>query len=1010
MSSPSHNLVADAFVAGSLQQAVFALNGSYGIIDGPEAEPRAARANDIHLFRHAAFEIRPAHPEGLPVSIDALKRLLQEEMDFFQGLDGLLVGMDRDMSSETRLRSIARADRILDSDPAVAFRIRKRFLSPTNEQEWDPRGALRFAEERGSIHAAACYRPLADGAVDRAVDDIVVVVLEEYGTGAEAADSRDKILRSGLVGELVGIEVDRDRNAATTLAFRAADYPDLGALSRSRHMLAALGKLMLHRLASPSPIQLEEGSGVADVTEQIDPIIMAAESVAAGNSGSRRGDVPAKAFDLAAIQSQIAWIGDQLSSGEVGRAEQAIVQLVRRQAERSRPSDVVKTLTAVADLARRKGYVELTWRLLSAIDFVGHADAAAQCVRASLLSDEGRLDEALSVLDETIERFLGDVVARTARAETLRAMGRTDEALVALDQTIERFPGDVVARTARAETLRAMGRTDEALVALDQTIERFPGDVVARTARAETLRAMGRTDEALVALDQTIERFPGDVVALTARAETLRAMGRTDEALVALDQTIERFPDNVVARTARAETLRAMGRTDEALVALDQTIERFPDNVVARTARAETLRAMGRTDEALVALDQTIERFPDNVVARTARAETLRAMGRTDEALVALDQTIERFPDNVVARTARAETLRAMGRTDEALVALDQTIERFPDNVVARTARAETLRAMGRTDEALVALDQTIERFLGDVVARTARAETLRAMGRTDEALVALDQTIERFPDNVVARTARAETLRAMGRTDEALVALDQTIERFPDNVVARTARAETLRAMGRTDEALVALDQTIERFPDNVVARNTYAHHLALRGKFDQAMATLNSAAAQPQTRDDWVAKHILAMAWLRTGHFNEAYASLDEGARRCPFPGAQIYFRTARPIARLAARQAREAIEEFKALAIDTTLSGTQATNVVLLQAHAFAEIGDREYARQLIDEATTVIDFEAARQKLAGALRQRYGLGEGEAASGELADRLDEEITELEIDLESPLRLAA
>ena len=829
-------------------------------------------------------------------------------MDFFQGLDGLLLGMDPDISSGTRSRCIARADRILDSDSAVTFRIRKRFLSPADRQEWDPRGALKLAEAQGAIQAATCYRALADGAVDRIVDNIAAVVSEQYGTGAEAAENRDRVLRSGLVADLVRIEVERDRKAATNLAFRAGDYPDLGALIRTRHMLAVLGKLMLRRLASPSPVRSVEGSGVADVTEQIDPIIAAAEAVADSSSGSRRGDKPAKAFDLTAIQSQIAWIGDQLSSGEIGRAEQAIVRLVRRQAERSRPSDVVKTLTAVADLARGKGYVELTWRVLSAIDFVGHTDAAAQCVRASLLSDEGRLDEALSVLDETIERF------------------------------------------------------------------------------------------------------PGDVVARTARAETLRAMGRTDDALDALDQTIERFPDNVVARNARAETLRAMGRTEEALDALDQTIERFPDDVVARTARAETLRAMGRMDEALDALDQTIERFPDDVVARTARAETLRAMGRMDEALDALDQTIERFRDNIVARNARAETLRAMGRTEEALDALDQTIERFPDDVVARNARAETLRAMGRMDEALDALDQTIERFPDDVVARNARAETLRAMGRMDDALDALDQTIERFPDDVVARTARAETLRAMGRTDDALDALDQTIECFPDNVVARTARAETLRAMGRMDEALGALDQTIERFPNDVVARNTYAHHLALRGKFDRAMAILNSAAAQPKTRDDWVAKHILAMAWLRTGHFDEAYASLDEGARRCPFPDAQIYFRTARPIARLAARQAREAIEEFKALAIDTTLSGTQATNVVLLQAHAFAEIGDREHARQLIDQTTTVIDFEAARQKLTGALRQRYGLSEGEAASGELADRLDEEITELEIDLESPLRLAA
>ena len=782
------------------------MNGSYGLIDGPDAEPRAVRANDIHLFRHAAFEIRPAHPDGLPVSIDALKHLLREEVEFFQGLDGLLVGMDPDMPIETRSRSIARADRILACGSAVAFRIRTRFLFPTNGQEWDPQGALDLAVEQGSIHAAACYRLLADGAVNRAADDIAVAVLEEYGSGAEAADSRDRILRSGLVGELARIEVDRDRNAAANLAFRAVDYPDLDALGRSRHMLAALGQLMLRRLASPSPMQSEEEYGVADVTGHIDPIIEAAESIAAGNSGSRRGDAPAKAFDLAAIQSQIAWIGDQLSSGEVGRAEQAIEQLIRRQAERSRPSDVVKTLTAVADLARRNGYVELTWRLLSAIDIAGHADAEAQCVRASLLGDEGRLDEALSVLDET------------------------------------------------------------------------------------------------------------------------------------------------------------MGL--------------FPDDVVPRTARAEALRVLGRSDEALAALDDTIERFPDDVVARNARAETLRALGRSDEALAALDDTIERFPDNVVARNARAETLRALGRSDEALAALDDTIERFPD----------------------------------DVVARTARAETLRALGRPNEALAALDDTIERFPDNVVARTARAETLRALGRSDEALAALDDTIERFPDNVVARTARAETLRALGRPNEALAALEQTIERFPENVWARSTYAHHLAILGDSDRAVAILSPAAARPKTRGDWVAKHILAMALLRTGRFNDAYASLDDGVRRCPFIDVQVYFRTARSIARLAARQAAETVEEFEALAVDTTLSVTQATNVILLRAHAFAEVGDRERARRLIDEAATVIDFEEARQQLAGALRQRYGLGEGEAASSVVADRLDERITGLEIDLESPLRLAA
>ena len=113
-----------------------------------------------------------------------------------------------------------------------------------------------------------------------------------------------------------------------------------------------------------------------------------------------------------------------------------------------------------------------------------------------------------------------------------------------------------------------------------------------------------------------------------------------------------------------------------------------------------------------------------------------------------------------------------------------------------------------------------------------------------------------------------------------------------------------------------------------------------------------------------------------------------------QCPFLDVRAYFRTARPIARLAARQVAEAMEEVGALMVDSTLSGTQATNVILLQAHAFAEAGEREHARRLIDEAT-VIDFETARQQLASALQSRYGPGEKQAASGELADRLDKEI---------------
>ena len=857
--------VVDGLVAGSLRQAIFKQDGRCRIVDGPDAEPRPALANEIYLFRHTAFDIQPANPEGQPVPIGVLRDLLREEIAFFEGLDGLLVGMDPDMPKSVRSRSITRAERILDSDPDLALRIRQSFFRPATGEDWDPGDALKLAEDTRALIAASCYRQLCEGIFDRISSDIDKVILKEFGSGVEAQKNRDTVVNSGIVAELVRIEAEGDTAAARNLVFQGREYPGMESLVRGRHVLMALQKAVLSRIEPapvPNPLRaLTDWDDSAAVVE-VDPLVVAVETAITfgpyhpGEDGVERADV-------AAIQRQIEWIGKRLERGEITGAEQDTIQLIEHQAGRSRPEHIAKTLTNIADMARQHRHVDLAWRLLGAIATIGHEDAVTCSVRGNLLRNLGNFDEALASFDDTVARFPEDVVARTARAETLRDLGRLDEALASFDDTIVRFPENTIARNARAETLRDLGRFDEALASFDDTIVRFPEDVVARNARAETLRDLGRFDEALASFDDIIVRFPEDVVARTARAETLRDLGRFDEALASFDDTIVRFPENVVARNARAETLSDLGRFDEALASFDDIIVRFPEDVVARTARAETLRDLGRLDEALASFDDTVARFPENVVGRTARAETLRDLGRFDEALASFDETIVRFPENVVARNARAETLRDLGRLDEALASFDDTIVRFPE----------------------------------DVVARTARAETLRDLGRFDEALASFDDIIERFPEDVVARTARAETLRDLGRLDEALASFDDTIVRFPENAVARTARAETLRDLGRLDEALASFDDIIVRFPESLVARNALAHILGRLGDVDRAEALLKVAAAGPRLRQDWIAAHILAMARLRAGRIDEALKGLDQGIRECPFADVRKYFRNRSP-----------------------------------------------------------------------------------------------------------------
>ena len=119
--------------------------------------------NEIYWFRHNAREVAPAHPEGFPVPIETVRARLDEEICFFNGLDGLLIGMDPDFSPAMRRRAIGRAEEVLSAHKSIARRIRERFLIPANPQEWDPAGGLALAVEEGAEVAANCYRTLEQG-------------------------------------------------------------------------------------------------------------------------------------------------------------------------------------------------------------------------------------------------------------------------------------------------------------------------------------------------------------------------------------------------------------------------------------------------------------------------------------------------------------------------------------------------------------------------------------------------------------------------------------------------------------------------------------------------------------------------------------------------------------------------------------------------------------------------------------------------------------------------------
>jgi tetratricopeptide (TPR) repeat protein len=793
-------VISQAYVSGSLGQALFVERGRSMVLDVRKLNtPRISTGNDVSFFFNTALEVVPIEDHGGSILINDIAIRLIEETRRFDAVDGLLVGMDSDHEEADRRRFIARSERSMNSDPVIERFVRRRVLVPTDREKWDIAGAQSLARSISATTAALLYDILSSGIIDRLADDAHTIVREIIGRAAQAAHVEDVVLKSGLLGEIAIAEISDRKDDIANLLFRQDDFSDLKIVDHNGHILTKLiarysrkptDKLGRHKVGARAnratePLEVDgltpsqrrtihsfklpirkkklskkerDGTSLSDAESSAerprvsDPIIDAIEHFTDRQTKYQQDGLHRLTTEETpeSIDNEIKWIEERLDECDADAGEAALIKLIEYQSDRSRREHLVKSLTRIADKARRAGLIDFSIRVFDACSLLGGQDAIAFSAQAELLRDLGRPEDALAALDETIRMFPNEVVPRNARAEVLRELDRSEEALAAFDESIRLFPLDVVARSARAEVLRELDRSEEALAALNETIRIFPHEVVPRGSRAEVLRELARPEDALAALDETIRLFPNDVVSRSARAEVLRELERPKDALAAFDEAIEMFPRDVVSHVARAEVLRELERPEDALAALDETIRIFPYNEVARTARANLLSLLGRHTEVVESLGGVVDapRTRDDWInVHVLAISTLRA-GLIEDAIVMLENGRANNPFRDTRSYfdgALAVALLAKRNATEAVTVLDQAEQTAGTAEQRKTLyllRTHAIVDIGKPEVALDLLRKsaTIIPFESFLQKRLARELTLRIQitsGRTE--IVGLD-------------------------------------------------------------------------------------------------------------------------------------------------------------------------------------------------------------------------------------------------------------------------------
>ncbi len=269
-------------------------------------------------------------------------------------------------------------------------------------------------------------------------------------------------------------------------------------------------------------------------------------------------------------------------------------------------------------------------------------------VAATRLELEGKLEEALKLLERAVALAPGDVPVRNALALCLQRLDRPAEALYHVDTLLKTHPELDYVHASRGNALIALGALGKARQSHLRALELEPGNLAAEAALASIATHRGNHDEARIRARKVLSKVPGFPDSVLSLAAAELASGSTDHAQLLVCQLLAE------GRAGAAEKARANGLLGDVLHAAGRYAEAFG--------------AYSACNESLLQLHQ---RFAEGSSMLTYIESVIAAMQRWDGARW-------RAPAPAAAPTGATEHVFLMGFPRSGTTLLEVALDGHP--------------------------------------------------------------------------------------------------------------------------------------------------------------------------------------------------------------------------------------------------------------------------------------------------------------------------------------------
>jgi tetratricopeptide (TPR) repeat protein len=270
-----------------------------------------------------------------------------------------------------------------------------------------------------------------------------------------------------------------------------------------------------------------------------------------------------------------------------------------------------------------------------------------------------------SLWRSTIAENPGAWMAENNLGADLVEAGRIDEAVVVLQLSLESQPNNAGAHSNLGAGLLQLGRAPEALVHYRKALELDPQSSAAQAGFGSALLQLGRVEEAIPVLEGAVQANPGFARARISLGTAYLQEGRADKAVAQFSGALSADPRNPEAITDLGTAYIQEGQLDLARAQFEKSLGINPRDPTALTDLGNVLMQEGRVDEAIASYQKSLAAEPNSAATHNNLGYALSQSGRLGEAVDHYQWALQIRPDYPEAQRNLENALLKMRRQEQ---------------------------------------------------------------------------------------------------------------------------------------------------------------------------------------------------------------------------------------------------------------------------------------------------------------------------------------------------------